>query len=72
MGRRTKFTYPLRCQLTVGIDNQDWQKVLGCLDATEFTLREGEHLLREGDRPDRVGVLLSGRLVVYREMERRR
>lgn len=72
MGRRTKFTYPLRCQLTVGIDNHDWQKVLGCLDATEFTLRKGEHLLREGDRPDRVGVLLSGRLVVYREMERRR
>lgn len=46
--------------------------MFGCLDATEFTLRKGEHLLREGDRPDRVGVLLSGRLVVYREMERRR
>ena len=67
MESKTKFTYPFRSQLTAGIDNSGWQHVLGCLDAREFTLRKGEHLLREGDRPDRVGVLLSGRLVVYRE-----
>lgn len=67
MTRKTRFTYPLRCQLTAGIDNAGWQRVLNCLDAREFTLKKGEHLLREGDRPDRVGILLSGRLVVYRE-----
>lgn len=62
-----KFTYPLRCQLAVGINQKDWQTVLGCLKAKEFPLKKGEHLLHEGDRPDRVGILLSGRLVVYRE-----
>lgn len=67
MKRTPRYTYPLRCQLTVGIDEPDWQKVLGCLNAKEFALRKGELLLKEGDRPDRVGILLSGRLVVFRE-----
>lgn len=64
---KRKFTYPLRCQLTVGIDEPGWQQVLGCLKAKEFALKKGDLLLREGERPDRVGILLSGRLVVFRE-----
>ena len=31
MNRKPKYTYPLRCQLTVGIDEPGWQQVLGCL-----------------------------------------
>ena len=67
MNRKPKYTYPLRCQLTVGIDEPGWQQVLGCLKAKEFALKKGDLLLREGDRPDRIGILLSGRLVVFRE-----
>ena len=67
MGRTASFTYPQLCQLAAGITAPDWQMLLGCLKAREFTLKKGELLLREGDRPDRVGILLEGRLVVYRE-----
>lgn len=67
MAREQTFTYPPRCQLAAGITPQDWQWVMRCLKAREFTLKRGDHLLREGDRPDRVGILISGRLVVYRE-----
>lgn len=64
---KPKFTYPLKCQLAFGIDPTDWQQVLTCLKAREFNLKKGDSLLHEGDRSDRVGILLSGRLIVYRE-----
>ena len=50
-----------------GIAADDLVSMLDCLQACPVKFKKGKHLLRAGDRPEHVGVVLAGRLHVVRD-----
>lgn len=57
----------LRCQLFMGMTAEDLLALSGCLGAKPRGCAKGEMILGEGDRADRVGIVLSGMVQVIRE-----
>jgi len=56
-----------RSALFSGIDDAEAESMLGCLGAREETYGKGEYLLRVGDSPESVGLLLTGGVLVVQE-----
>lgn len=50
-----------------GIDESAIEALLGCLNAKQSHFSEGEYLIRQGERVDRIFVLAEGRLHVQSE-----
>jgi CRP-like cAMP-binding protein len=50
-----------------GIASDDLVSMLDCLQAHPVQFKKGKHLLRAGERPAHVGVVLSGRLHVVKD-----
>lgn len=55
------------CPLFHGVTPEELLSMLGCLDARDRACSRGEILFREGDRPDRVGVVLEGEIHIIKE-----
>ena len=49
------------------IDETEMNSMLGCLDARTEKFRKNEYMLRVGDSPDKIGILLSGSAFVVQE-----
>ena len=49
-----------RSILFSGIDETEMNSMLGCLDARTEKFRKNDYMLRVGDSPDKIGILLSG------------
>ena len=57
-------------QLFHGIEEQDIHSLLQCLAAEEKTYRKGEIILAEGNCTENIGLVLSGRTIVYQTKSR--
>ncbi|MGN8890954.1 Crp/Fnr family transcriptional regulator [Dysosmobacter sp. HCP28S3_G4] len=55
------------CPLFSGVPAEDLPELLSALDARRQDFRRGSWLLRQGDTPVRLGILLSGRAHILRE-----
>ncbi len=55
------------CPLFAGVPAEDLPELLSALDARRQDFRRGSWLLRQGDTPVRLGILLSGRAHILRE-----
>lgn len=55
------------CALFEGIDPVDLPRLLGCLDTRRAAYRKDACILRMGDRPSEIGVLLSGSVSLTRQ-----
>lgn len=53
--------------LFAGIDAADLPAMLACLGAQVKVRRKGEYILREGEKAERVGIVLAGKVQVLRE-----
>ena len=56
-----------RTALFSGIDDAEIEAMLGCLGAKAEDFGKGEYLLRVGDSPESLGLLLSGSVLVVQE-----
>lgn len=56
-----------RTALFNGIDEAEIEAMLGCLGAKTADFGKGEYLLRVGDSPEALGLLLSGSVLVVQE-----
>jgi CRP-like cAMP-binding protein len=56
-----EFDLLTRCSLFHGIEKEKLKEMLSCLHARRETFAPGDFLLREGDRAQEVGLVLSGR-----------
>lgn len=56
-----------RTALFNGIDETEIESMLGCLGAIAEDFGKGEYLLRVGDSPESLGLLLSGSVLVIQE-----
>ena len=56
-----------RSILFSGIDETEMNSMLGCLDARTEKFRKNDYMLRVGDSPDKIGILLSGSALVIQE-----
>lgn len=56
-----EFDLLTRCPLFHGIEKEKLKEMLSCLHARRETFAPGDFLLREGDRAQEVGLVLSGR-----------
>lgn len=56
-----------KCPLFMGISEDDLQPLMGCLDAKEITVVKNDVVFSVGDRPDYVGIVLSGSVHVVQE-----
>lgn len=56
-----------RSILFSGIDETEMNSMLGCLDARTEKFRKNDYILRVGDSPDKIGILLSGNALVIQE-----
>ena len=56
-----------RTALFNGIDEAEIEAMLGCLGAKAEDFNKGEYLLRVGDSPESLGLLLSGSVLVVQE-----
>lgn len=54
------------CPLFQGIEQQEFAKVLECLNARVASFAKGEAVLREGEPAKDVGIVLTGRLQILR------
>jgi CRP-like cAMP-binding protein len=61
--------YPIlrKCALFRGIEECDYKHLLTCLDAKIKHYNEEEYIFLAGDRINRVGVVLSGRVEILKE-----
>ena len=50
-----------------GIDETEMNSMLVCLDARTEKFRKNDYMLRVGDSPDKIGILLSGSALVVQE-----
>ncbi len=50
-----------------GVDEAELDSMLGCLGARMQTFKKGDYVLRVGDCPESVGLLLSGSVLVVQE-----
>ena len=55
------------CPLFAGIQAEEWQSMLGCLDAKILPISKGEPVFLEGDPARLVGVVLSGGVQVVQD-----
>jgi CRP-like cAMP-binding protein len=53
--------------LFAGVKTDDIEAMMSCLNAGVSRYRRKQYVMRAGDRPDRIGVLLSGRLRIERD-----
>lgn len=56
-----------RTSVFSGIDDKEMESMLGCLGAKTESYKKGAYILRVGDCPESVGLLLSGSLFVIQE-----
>ena len=56
-----------KCPLFMGISENDMRSLLGCLNAKESSIKKGEGIFSAGDRPEYVGIVLSGSVHVVQE-----
>lgn len=54
-------------QLFSGASNEDIEAMLGCLQARLCTYKKGEYVLREGERIERLMMLVKGELHIQRD-----
>ena len=57
----------LSCALFRGVREEELEGLLGCLGARERAYEKGQVILAEGDKADRMGLLLEGSAQVIRE-----
>lgn len=55
------------CPLFKGISEQEIQKILSCLNASAQEYQKQQIILMQGTKPQKVGILLSGGLLLTRE-----
>lgn len=55
------------CPLFHGVSQEQLLSMLGCLEAREAFFSRGESIFREGERADRVGVVLEGEVHIIKE-----
>ena len=55
------------CPLFHGVSQEQLLSMLGCLEAREAVFSRGESIFREGERADRVGVVLEGEVHIIKE-----
>lgn len=55
------------CPLFEGIKESELSGMLGCLGAVPLTVRKGQTVFAEGDSAVRVGIVLTGKLLLLRE-----
>ncbi|MDD2956707.1 MAG: Crp/Fnr family transcriptional regulator [Oscillospiraceae bacterium] len=56
-----------RSALFLGVDEGEIESMLGCLGAKTQDYGKEEYVLREGDSPEAVGLLLSGGILIVQE-----
>lgn len=56
-----------KCPMFTGISENDIKPMLSCLNAKEIKVRKGELIFAAGDRPEYVGIVLSGSVHVVQE-----
>lgn len=56
-----------KCPLFTGISEKDLQLLLDCLNAKEINAKKGDVIFSPGDRPEHVGIVLSGSVHVTQE-----
>lgn len=56
-----------KCQLFAGIDEKDLFTLLSCLNSKEQKARKDEVVLNAGDKPEFVGIVLSGSVHIVQE-----
>lgn len=54
-------------QLFSGASDEDIEAMLGCLQARLCTYKKGEYVLREGERIERLMMLVKGELHIQRD-----
>lgn len=55
------------CPLFTGIDENDIKAVLNCLGAREKNYSKGSYILNAGDKPDYMGIVVSGQVNIIKE-----
>ncbi len=61
------FSVLKRAAIFSGIDEAEMESTLGCLGAKTEDYKKGAYILRFGDSPESVGLLLSGSVLVVQE-----
>ena len=56
-----------RAAIFGGIDKDEMTSLLGCLGATTQTYEKNEYILRPGESPESVGLLLTGSILLCRK-----
>ncbi len=56
-----------KCPLFAGIDEKDLFTLLSCLSATEKHYHKNEYIFMPGDRADKMGIVLEGKVHVVQE-----
>jgi len=50
-----------------GLDSDELERILSCLDAREKSLKRDENALCAGEKPEHIGIVLTGMLHIIRE-----
>lgn len=56
-----------RCPLFVGMNEEEINSLIKCLNARELSVKKGQNILTVGDRPEYVGVVLEGSVYVTQD-----